>query len=188
MAPRCSSRRTAVNNSGAVTAAIGLSPIQGKMFRSSRLRTRLLVNHSQGYGFELLAERSSLAAFCAFRYSLESISRPTAGGPERTAAGLASETRRDRCPGRSVFLPPKRYFNRHHLPPLGEISSQQSGSLVANLEVFTTRATRASPLQRSIDPTEHGGAHCRPFPSSAGRHRHNLRLSVEILRLAVRGR
>ena len=44
------------------------------------------------------------------------------------------------------------------IPRVRGIRGQQSGSMVVHLEVFTNRATHASPLHRFIDPTA-GGMH-----------------------------
>ena len=44
------------------------------------------------------------------------------------------------------------------------IPSQQSGSMVVHLEVFTNRATHASPLHGSIDPTAPGMPPSAPVP------------------------
>ena len=53
-------------------------------------------------------------------------------------------------------------------PLLSDGRSQQSGSVVVNLEVLTNRARHASPLQRSIEPTAPGMSPRRPLRSSAG--------------------
>ena len=62
-------------------AATGWLPFQGKMSRSSQLRMRLerpvaqlgecLMNHSRAAASKLLADDSSLAAFCALRCRME---------------------------------------------------------------------------------------------------------------------
>ena len=51
--------------------------------------------------------------------------------------------------------------------------------MVAHLEVFTNRATRASPLHRFIEPTAPGRFPLYPFRSSAGR-RHSVPSAVRM--------
>ena len=59
------------------------------------------------------------------------------------------------------------------IPPVSNIRSQPSGSMVVHLEVFTNRARHASPLHRSIEPAGAGMPRWHPFCSSAGRHRYH---------------
>ena len=83
-APRCSIRRITVSNSGAEISPMGLLPIHGKTFFSSRLITfalwlsaqfgECLANHSRATTSKLLACRSALVALITLRYSLGSTS------------------------------------------------------------------------------------------------------------------
>ena len=93
------------------------------------------------------------------------------------------------APGRSHWYPFRSSAGRRHNlrksaksavrdSPVSGIRGQHSGSMVVCLEVFTQRATQASPLHRFIEPTAPGRSHWYPFRSSAGRHRHNLRKSA----------
>ena len=133
-APRCSIRRTTVNNSGAVMAATGLVSHPGEdiplqpaedpagvtLGPVGRMLDEPFPGHQLRNCWPTIAFLQP-SALCGAHWDRSLW--PTAGGPPHAAGGLLLETRRDRRPGRSVSpCLPKRYFNRHHLPPLGDIS------------------------------------------------------------------